>query len=182
MSESMSTNMSTNVTLRPAGPEDEGFIIEAYGSTRERELADVPWSPEQKQAFIEMQHAAQQAHYRKFYPEGEQSVILWGGRPVGRVYVARIEKQIRILDITVLPGYRNRRVGSTIIKELMSEGERTGKPVAIMVESYNPSLALFERLGFTQGETKGAHVLMEYRAVEQGSGAGDRQEFRKADL
>jgi|SRR5215213_2240471 len=160
--------MSTNATLRPAGPDDEGFIIEVYGSTREHELSAVPWSPEQKQAFIKMQHAAQQAHYRKFYPEGEQSVIVWGDARVGRVYVARTEKQIRILDITILPGYRNLHIGSGIIRGLMSEGERTGKPVAIMVESYNPSLQLFERLGFTQGEAKGAHVLMEWRAGDQG--------------
>jgi len=156
--------MSTNVSLRLAGPDDEGFITEVYGSTREQELAVVPWNPEQKLAFIRMQHAAQQSHYRKYYPEGEQSVILWGDRPAGRVYVARTEKQIRILDITVLPQYRNREIGSTIIKGLMAEGEQTGKPVAIMVESYNPSLRLFERLGFEQGEAKGAHVLMEWRS------------------
>ena len=157
--------MSTNVSLRPAGPDDEDFITGVYGSTREQELSVVPWSPEQKMAFIKMQHDAQQSHYRNFYPEGEQSVILWGDLPVGRVYVARIEKQIRILDITVLPRYRDRGIGSSIIGEIMAEGEKAGKPVAIMVESYNPSLRLFERLGFTQGETRGAHVLMEWSGV-----------------
>jgi GNAT superfamily N-acetyltransferase len=160
--------MSTDVSLRPVGPDDESFITEVYGSTREQELAPVPWSPEQKLAFIRMQHAAQQSHYRKHYPEGEQSVILWGDRPVGRVYVARIEKQIRILDITVLPQYRNRGIGTRIIEGLMAEGEESGKPVAIMVESYNPSLRLFERLGFTQGKAEGAHILMERGAGEQG--------------
>lgn len=155
--------MPTNVSLRPAGADDEAFITEAYGSTREQELSVVPWSPAQKMAFIKMQHDAQQSHYRKFYPGGEQSVILWQGQPVGRLYVARVEKQIRILDITVLPRHRNRGIGSQIIRELMAEGEKAGKPVAIMVESYNPSLRLFERLGFTQGEAEGAHVLMEWR-------------------
>lgn len=158
--------MSADVTLRPATPDDEGFITEVYGSTREQELALVPWSPEQKMAFIRMQHAAQQSHYRKYYPEGEQNVILWGDLPVGRLYLARIEKQIRILDITVLPRYRNREIGTRVIKELMAEGEKSGKPVVIMVESYNPSLRLFERLGFAQGEAKGAHVMMEWRAGE----------------
>lgn len=162
--------MSDDVTLRPASPDDESFITEVYGSTREQELAPVPWSPEQKMAFIRMQHAAQQSHYRKHYPEGEQSVILWGDRPVGRLYVARIEKQIRILDITVLPRYRNREIGTRIIRGLMAEGEASGKPVAIMVETYNPSLRLFERLGFTQGEVNGAHVIMEWRAGEQRQG------------
>ena len=159
--------MIDNVSLRLAGPDDESFMVEVYGSTREQELAVVPWSPEQRLAFIKMQHDAQQSHYRKYYPEGEQSVILWEERPVGRVYVARIEKQIRILDITVLPRYRNHGIGTVIIERLMSEGEETGKPVAIMVESYNPSLQLFERLGFTESETKGAHILMEWRSGKE---------------
>lgn len=165
--------MSNDVSLRPAGPGDESFIVEVYGSTREHELAPVPWGPEQKLAFIKMQHDAQQSHYRKYYPEGEQSVILWGDTAVGRVYVARIEKQIRILDITLLPRYRNQGIGTGIIRKLMSEGEEIGKPVAIMVESYNPSLQLFERLGFTEGETKGAHVLMEWRAEKEVTSDGE---------
>ena len=56
------------ITLRPAGPDDYDFLVEVYGSTRAEELALVPWTNEQRDAFIRSQFNAQQEHYRKTYP------------------------------------------------------------------------------------------------------------------
>jgi len=43
------------LALRPAGPEDIAFLFRVYASTRTEELAPVPWSDEQKRAFLAMQ-------------------------------------------------------------------------------------------------------------------------------
>jgi ribosomal protein S18 acetylase RimI-like enzyme len=150
------------ISLRPVEPEDELFLLEVYATTRADELALVPWDEEQKQAFVRMQFDAQQYHYRKFYPEGKHEIILCGDRPVGRLYVAEMDQEIRILDITVLPPDRNVGIGSHLIEELLDQAARARKSLSVHVESFNPSLHLFERLGFAQTETQGIYVLMKW--------------------
>jgi GNAT superfamily N-acetyltransferase len=150
-----------NVTLRTVGPGDYDFLVEVYGSTRAEELALTPWTDEQRRAFIQYQFSAQQDHYLKTYPAATHDIIVSNGRPVGRLYVARLDHEIRIIDITLLPAERNAGVGSYLIKRLLDEANRTGKLTRIFVEEFNPSLRLFERLGFSPSEQQGIHVLMQ---------------------
>jgi ribosomal protein S18 acetylase RimI-like enzyme len=151
-----------NITLRPVGPDDHEFLVEVYGSTRAEELALVPWTSEQQQVFIRSQFAAQQDHYAQKYPAANHDMIMSDNRPVGRLYVARLDHEIRIVDITLLPGERNAGIGSHLLRQLLAEAERTGRAVRIYVEEFNPSLHLFERLGFSPSEQQGIHLLMQW--------------------
>ena len=151
-----------NITLRPVGPDDTQFLMEVYGSTRADELALTPWTTEQRQAFIQHQFTAQQAHYSQNYPNASHDVILADGRQVGRLYVARLEREIRIIDLTLLPHERNVGIGTYLIRQLLAEAGRTKQSVRIWVEDFNPSLRLFERLGFSRSEQQGIHLLMEW--------------------
>ena len=154
----------SSVTFRPVGPEDEAFLLELYASTRAEEMKIVPWIDEQREAFVKMQFIAQQEHYREKYPTASREVILRHGRPVGHRYVARLEQETRIVDITIAPAERNSGIGTFSIGELLKEANRIGKVVRIFVENYNPSLRLFQRLGFRQVEEHGIHLLMEWSA------------------
>ena len=116
---------SPNVTLRPVGPDDRDFLIEVYGSTRAEEMALVPWTDEQRNAFIQHQFTAQQNHYAQKYPTASHDIIMSDDRPVGRLYVARLDQEIRIVDITVLPAERNAGIGSYLIKQLLDEANQT---------------------------------------------------------
>src|SRR5215216_2428005 len=151
----------SSITLRPVGSDDYDFLVEVYGSTRAEELALVPWTTEQQQAFVRSQFAAQQDHYAKKYPTASHDIILSDNRPVGRLYVARLDQEIRIIDITLLPAERNAGIGSYLIKQLLDEANRSGKVTRIYVEEFNPSLRLFERLGFSPSEQHGFHLLMQ---------------------
>lgn len=150
-----------NIRLRPVGPDDYDFLVEVYGSTRAEELALTPWTTEQQQAFVRSQFAAQQDHYAKKYPSASHDVIVRDDRPVGRLYVARLDQEIRIIDITLLPGERNAGIGSFLIKQLLDEANGSKKVTRIYVEEFNPSLRLFERLGFSPSEQHGIHLLMQ---------------------
>src|ERR1044072_8915323 len=90
-----------NITLRPVNADDYDFLVEVYGSTRAEELALVPWTAEQHQVFIRSQFAAQQDHYAKKYPTASHDIIMSDSRPVGRLYVARLDQEIRIVDLTL---------------------------------------------------------------------------------
>jgi len=152
--------MSGAVTLRPVGLQDEEFLFQVYASTRVDELAQVPWSDEQKRAFCRMQFAAQHQHYQEHYAGAAFDVIELEGAPIGRLYVARWADEIRIIDIALLPEFRGRGVGSTLIKQVLAEGEAAGKPVTIHVEQFNPAVHLYERLGFEKVGEVGVYWLM----------------------
>lgn len=150
-----------HITLRPVEPKDYDFLVELYGSTRADELALVPWNEEERLAFVRAQFNAQQEHYAKNYPGARHDVIVANGREVGRLYVARLDQEIRIIDIILLPAERNVGIGSYLIKQLLDEAKQSGKMTRIYVEEFNPSLRLFERLGFSPTEQHGIHLLMQ---------------------
>lgn len=152
------------ISFRPIRPEDLDFLRRLYASTREQELAQVTdWSAEQKEAFLAQQFEAQHHHYQKYYPEASFDLILDGEEPIGRLYVSRWEREIRLVDVALVPAARGRGIGTTLLRDLLAEGERTGKPVSIHVERFNPALRLYRRLGFREIEEKGPYFLMEWR-------------------
>jgi GNAT superfamily N-acetyltransferase len=157
--------MDMPVALRPAAVEDEPFLLEVYASTRLEELDLTPWDQAQREAFVRMQFNAQGNHYQVNFPEAEHQVILFNSDRVGRLYIARLERTIRILDVTILPARRNAGIGTSILTGILKESEETAKPVHIYVESFNPSLRLFERLGFRKVDASDYNLLMEWKRV-----------------
>jgi len=150
------------ISVRDATPEDRDFLKQVYASTRADELAMMPWSPEQKEAFIEFQHKAQDDYYHQRYPHAQYSVITQDDIPVGRIYILREPNEIRMMDITLLPEHRGQGIGTPLIREVMEEGKREGKAVQIYVESFNRSRTLFERLGFMPIREEGFNLLFEW--------------------
>ena len=126
-------------------------------------MALLPWSDEQKQAFVLAQFNAQQQHYHQTYPDATHDIILSANRAAGHLYVARLKKEIRIVDMALHPRDRNRGIGSALLKGLISEASQARKLLSVYVESFNPALRLFERLGFSRSEEQGIHLLMQWR-------------------
>jgi ribosomal protein S18 acetylase RimI-like enzyme len=148
-------------------PEDLPFLAELYASTRREELAQAPWSPAEREAFLRWQFAAQHRHYQDHYPDCEFLVIerLGGAAartPIGRLYLDRREDELRVVDIALLPDDRGRRLGTAILERVLAEGRERGLPVCVHVESENPALRLYQRLGFRHVETHGVYQLMRW--------------------
>jgi ribosomal protein S18 acetylase RimI-like enzyme len=160
------SELPSAITLRPAGASDRDVLLRIYASTREEELRLVDWSADQKAAFARMQFEAQDAYYREHYHPVTLDVIEIDGEPAGRLYVARWEDEIRIIDIALLPDYRGRGIGTTLISALVAEAAATGKRLSIHVELHNPARRLYERLGFVSVEERGLYLLMEVKPPE----------------
>jgi ribosomal protein S18 acetylase RimI-like enzyme len=153
------------IKLRPVeNASDEDFLLRVYSSSRAEEMMRVPWPEEQKQAFLKMQFTAQQNHYAAAYPQARHDIIYLHDEPVGRIYVERDAERVHILDITVLPEHRGQGVGTALLRRLMDEAGASRKPVTIYVEFFNPSLKLFERLGFQREKEQGFQFLMKWQA------------------
>jgi len=152
------------IRLRAVEPADDSFILSVYASTRADEMRQVPWTVEQKDAFVRMQYSAQKGHYAAAYPRASHDVICVEETSVGRIYLDRSEDVFHILDITVLPQYRDQGIGSELLRRLLAEAGHSGKAVTIYVETFNPSVRLFERLGFQKDEEKGFLLRMKWQA------------------
>jgi ribosomal protein S18 acetylase RimI-like enzyme len=153
---------TVQVTFRPVVESDREFLYALYASTRADELAAVPWTPAQKQAFVRQQFEAQDLAYRSNYPGAEFQLILIEGCAAGRLFIHRRQTDIRIMDIALLPEFRSRGIGSSILTSLTSEGSRTGRTVTIHVEVFNPARRLYERFGFRGVSVNDVYLLMEW--------------------
>ena len=149
------------VTLRPLTAADEPFLLTLYASTRAEELAAVPWTDEQKAAFVAHQFAAQSAHYAQHYRGMSADLVLVDGAPAGRLLVARWEREIRIVDISLLPAFRGAGAGGRLLAGLIDEARAAGKRLSVHVEQYNRALRLYERLGFRKAGEEGVYLRME---------------------
>jgi ribosomal protein S18 acetylase RimI-like enzyme len=139
------------------------FLLRVYRSTREEELAMiVDWTEEQKAAFVRQQFEAQHAWYQDHYEGAQFDVILVDGVPAGRLYVHHRPAEIRLVDITLLPEFRKGGIGTSLLRDLLAEGEAAGRPVTIHVEVFNPAMRLYERLGFRPVEERGPYRLMKW--------------------
>ncbi len=154
------------VTLRPATAEDYEEMVRVYASTRADELAQVTWWDDgQKLAFCRMQYDAQKREYDARFPDARYSVILVDGRPAGRLWVGEDPREMRLLDIAILPEYQKRGVGARLVGRLIEEAATTARPLRHMVFILNTdALRFYERLGFVVFEEfGGAYHHMEWR-------------------
>ncbi len=156
------------LSLRWIGDTDLPFLEDVYASTRKEELAPVPWSAEQKRAFLRWQFANQHQYYQQYYPSCEFLVVeragVQGMDRLGRLYVDRWPDQIRVVDIALLPPFRGAGVGRALVDSIMREGEARRLPVTIHVEATNRALGLYRRLGFRHVDSNGIYYLMRWAA------------------
>jgi len=153
--------MEQALTLRLITPDDSDFLYRVYASAREAELALTGWDDAQKMAFLRMQFNAQHAYYQEHYTTAQFLIIELEGEPIGRLYVVQWPDEIRIIDIALLPEYRDRGYGTRLLDNILAEGARAGLPVTIHIEQFNPALKLYERLGFRPITAHGVYYLME---------------------
>jgi ribosomal protein S18 acetylase RimI-like enzyme len=165
--------------LRPGSDADRAFLVELYGSTREEELDQIAWEPGAREAFVDQQFTAQDAHYRANYPGATLDVIELDGKRAGRLYVHRGRRDIRIMDIALAPGFRGRGVGTGLLRSLIGEAQESGRTLSIHVEANNPARALYERLGFRRAGEHGVYMRMEWNPAS-GTSPGTTTRSRAA--
>ena len=156
--------MPTNIlSLRPATDADQEFLVSVFASTRADELQALSWNPIQAETFIKIQYNAQQQSYRLSYPAAENNIILYDGQPIGRMLIDRSEELIHLVDIAILPDYRNHGVGAELIGGLLAEGATTGREVVLSVFHLNPAIHLYDRLGFARVDEESPYWKMRWR-------------------
>lgn len=156
--------MRHKIQLRPTQDNDDDweFLYRVYASTREDELAQVPWTEAQKENFLRFQFHAQRTYYDQHFADADFLIIMVDGKDSGRLYIDRREDEIRLVDIALLPSTRGKGIGGSLMADILAEGQQKGLLVRIHVEHNNPAMRLYQRLGFSKIEEQGVYWLMEW--------------------
>jgi ribosomal protein S18 acetylase RimI-like enzyme len=155
------TTLGKKISLRQIMPKDTTFLYQVYASTRQEELAVLDWDAAQKEEFLKTQFEAQHNFYMENFSEAAFNILVYQAEDAGRLYFEYREDEIRIIDIALLPEFRNQGIGTNCMKEILEMGKVIGKPVRIHVERNNPAMSLYKRLGFQIVSENGVYFLME---------------------
>jgi GNAT superfamily N-acetyltransferase len=148
---------------------DREFLLRLYASTRAAELSLTGWDAVACETFVRMQFDAQGTHYRQHWPASLHSIIeVTEGHAqlsVGRLWLDWRADTLHLLDISLLPAWCGRGIGSACLGGLQRAAALRGLPVSIHVEQGNPARKLYDRLGFMPvGPLHGIHQLMSWRS------------------
>lgn len=151
------------ISLRPSQPDDEDFLYQVYASTRAEELAAWGWNQIQQDVFLKMQFNAQRRAYEFQYPEAEHSIILLDEEMAGRIFVDRTEREIHLVDISLLPKQRGAGAGTFLIKDLQAQAAASGRIVSLQVLKTNEAARrLYQRLNFLETGQSDIYTTMEW--------------------
>lgn len=143
--------------------EDEPFLFEVYASTRKQEIDSWGWSSEQKELFLSLQWRAQQASYKQKFPNANHYVVLYENVYVGRCITEELLEYHHLIDLSILPSYQGKGIGTFIIKQLQKKAKNKDKPVILHVFHTNPARHLYERIGFQRIEADELYVKMQWQ-------------------
>jgi len=137
------------LAVRPALPQDEGFLWDLYYAVRAPEFAPVAMPAAQKMELIRMQFRGQMASYAAQFPNSCYHIVLLDGQSIGRLWVARNDTEYTLVDVAILPELRNKGIGSALVGRLQQEAQQAKLPIASTVFRFNPgSLRFHQRHGF----------------------------------
>ena len=162
-----------HLALRPIEADDRAFLLGLYATTRADELAPLGWDQTTSDEFLRAQFELQDHAYRHANPDATFSLVLIDGNPGGRLYVRRTPASIHVIDISLLPEHRGRCIGTALLRDLLEEGRRSGRPVTIDALRTARALSLYQRLGFVVTRADEVYLTLECRPpVQPGIRAG----------
>jgi ribosomal protein S18 acetylase RimI-like enzyme len=151
------------IDLRPATAEDQGFLVAVYKSSRGDDLRDLGWDKDRIDVFLEMQYQAQRTFDQTDHSRATDEIVLCSGQRAGRLLVDADEDEIRFIDLALLPEYRDRGLGTYLVRRLQKQASAANKPLRLQVIRFSRAVNLFERLGFSRTSETGTHFQMEWK-------------------
>ena len=131
--------------LRPALPADADFEHLLYASTRD-DLR--PLGPEVFDGLVGMHFRAQSMSIRLEHPQAESKIVMVQDAPVGRLIIDASGNHIEVIDVALLPEYRNCGLGTSVLRSVLAQADRVGRAIRLHVEKQSRAVRLYERLGF----------------------------------
>lgn len=136
------------IERRTATDDDGAFLFELFCSSLPGNHPLLLLPEAERKPLLQKQFDARENKYRAVYALADFDVVTFGGEPVGNLYVDRGDDEFVIIDISILPGYRDRGIGTELVSSLLEEASRLVLPVRAHVLHRSPAWRLWKRLGF----------------------------------
>ncbi|TCK36624.1 acetyltransferase (GNAT) family protein [Paraburkholderia sp. BL8N3] len=135
--------MQLPLSLRPATPNDESFLIRLRKLTMTGHLIRAG------------EPADDETHLQRVrFRYGDASILMYGADDIGLVKAARSGSEWFIFQLQILPEYQGRGLGGHVLRLMLADAERAGSSVSLTVLKDNPARRLYLDLGFRHvGET-----------------------------
>jgi ribosomal protein S18 acetylase RimI-like enzyme len=134
--------------VRPATADDDAFLYSVFCTTWEHEIAAMP-NPGLVRHFLRIQYTAQNRRFAQRFPGYERWVVMYDGQRAGRFFLHRSPSMLHLVEMTLLPEYRSRGIGSTLLRGVMDEAAAAGQSVSLRVARRNVRAAsLYDTIGF----------------------------------
>lgn len=163
----LAAQLPAGIDFRPTQPEDEPFLAHLYASTREAELAFVPWSAAKKSAFLAQQFQFQHRYYQAHFTAARFEIICREGVDIGRRYIEWRADGLALIDLAFLPEWRGQGLGTAILRAAQAEAASRAMPLNLHVEHDNPAVRLYERLGFVELSNNGVYRKLRWQAMAE---------------
>lgn len=117
------------------------------------------WGVDPGDPLAALQSRARSEGYRTQFPEAEDSLVVVGDDPAGRLLVARRPAAHHVVDIALLRRYRGRGIGTTLMAGVLADAGAAGASVELTVVAGDARLlGWYERLGFVAVSGDGLHA------------------------
>lgn len=154
-----------DISLRPARAGDEAFLKKLHQAERHWEFAPLlqAGAVDTYHKVLAQQYDAHHTVYFRSYDMAKYGLILWCGKPIGRLYLDERENEVRVLDIALMPEYRGAGIGRLVMRGVCAGAARKRLPVQLHVHALNSAAYRFYyRLGFEPVETNHRHIRMRW--------------------
>jgi GNAT superfamily N-acetyltransferase len=134
--------------LRPCVASDDAFLYDVFATTWASEVAALP-NQNLARHVLRIQHIAQERRIAGRYPGHQRFIVLQDGEPAGRLYVHGDAESMHVIDLTLMPRFRDRGIGSRILRDLFEVAAVDRHAVTARVDRRNRAATeLYSRLGF----------------------------------
>lgn len=160
--------LAAPLQLRIATPADREFFSRLYATTRD-ELKSLGLPPAQFAELMQSQQRIQEHGMRMTYPNAQEWMIYLQREDyveIGRLISDFTDNDWRIVDIAILPEYRNQGWGQQVMRSVMNQASLTGGTVSLGVMHFNEAAKrLYQHLGFSVIKQDAIHAQMIWRSA-----------------
>lgn len=155
--------MNPPIHLRAATPGDREFLFEVFAAAGPAlELQSLPDTPLRAQ-LIQMQFDGWRTGYSAQFGAEGLKVLEQASEPLGYIWLSEEPGASRIVDLAFTPAARGKGIGSELVRSLVADAHREGKPVrASVAKSNHGSLRFNLRLGAVITGESATHWAIEW--------------------
>lgn len=146
----------------PVCEDDRPFLFQLFSTTRSDEIASWGFDQAMAEQFLRMQWEAQTQSYRLQFPAMDHRIILADKEKVGRIIIDRTSRELHLVDISLLPTFRNQGIATGLLLDLQREALQQKKTLSLSVLVSNPAKRLYDRLGFSVVSEDEVYVRMKW--------------------